>query len=321
LGLSREAKKSIKKAQKVQRRKRRKTHWLIIQKGDDTKEIIYKVITQLCCIVVIASVIILWDYFKAMYDNSKLNSSLQNIYGNIYSAVTGDGQLLPSAEALLEINPDTVGWVKIEGTKVDNPVVLRKDDTPDSFYYLTHNFNGESAKAGTVFVDYRSTIGYKKQSDNLVIYGHNEKDNSMFGDLDRYKKDIEYYREHPVIQFNTNYETGEYKIIACFVTNVLPSQSADGTVFDYQNYIDFDEARYNDFINNVMLRSQIITTVDCRYGDRFITLSTCSNEFEPSRFVVVARKVREDEDATVDVAGAYVNENAKEPDWDVIYGR
>ncbi len=70
-----------------------------------------------------------------------------------------------------------------------------------------------------------------------------------------------------------------------------------------------------------MSRSQIITTVDYRYGDRFITLSTCSNEFSNSRFVVVARKVRDGEDVGVNVLDAKVNENAKEPDWDKIYGR
>ena len=69
-----------------------------------------------------------------------------------------------------------------------------------------------------------------------------------------------------------------------------------------------------------MERSQIITDVDIKYGDEFITLSTCSNEFEPSRFVIMARKVREGEDPSVDVSKAYLNPNAKEPDWDVIYG-
>ena len=319
MALSREAKRSIKKAQKAQNKKR-KRHWLIIQYGDSKKEIVSKIFTQICCAVVICSVIILWDYFKAIFVNSKLNSSLQSLYGTVAEAVA-EGHILPNAEALLEINPDTVGWVKIEGTNVDNPVVLRKDDTPTSNYYLTHNFNGDEAKAGTIFVDYRSTIGYKKQSDNLVLYGHNEKDNSMFGDLDRYKNDIDFYREHPTVQFNTNYETAEYKIIACFVTNTLPEQAKDGVVFDYQNYIDFDEQRYNDFISNVMLRSQIITTVDYHYGDRFLTLSTCSNEFMNSRFVIVARKVRDGEDTAVDVLGAYKNTSAKEPDWDKIYGR
>ena len=141
----------------------------------------------------------------------------------------------------------------------------------------------------------------------------------MFGDLDKYKHNIEFYKTHPVIQFNTNYELSDYKIIACFVTNVLPSQAKDGVVFDYHNYIDMDKGRYKDFIDNVMLRTQINTGVDVKYGDEFLTLSTCSSEFDPSRFVIVARKVRSGEDALVDTSKATVNKKAKEPDWDTIY--
>ena len=66
-------------------------------------------------------------------------------------------------------------------------------------------------------------------------------------------------------------------------------------------------------------RSQIVTSVDVRYGDEFLTLSTCSNEFEPSRFVIFARKTRKGEDTEVDTSAAYLNPQAKEPDWKVIF--
>ena len=92
-------------------------------------------------------------------------------------------------------------------------------------------------------------------------------------------------------------------------------------IFDYHNYIELDSKdKYNDFIDNIMLRTQIITDVDVQYGDEFLTLSTCSNEFEPSRFVIFARRTRDGEDTAVDVSAAYVNSNAKEPEWSVIYG-
>ena len=67
------------------------------------------------------------------------------------------------------------------------------------------------------------------------------------------------------------------------------------------------------------LRTQIVTSVDVEYGDEFLTLSTCSNEFEPSRFVIFARKTRKGEDSTVDTSGAYLNPNAREPDWNAIF--
>ncbi|HNX63781.1 MAG TPA: class B sortase [Oscillospiraceae bacterium] len=321
VALSSEAKRAYKKAQKTRKKRRRNNHWFFIRKGDSKKEVFSKIFTQIAAVVFIVCCVVLFDYFKASFDNMRLNTTLQDLYGNVTDVLGGNGQLLPNAEKLLEVNPDTVGWVKVDGTKIDLPVVLRKDDDQEKYYYLTHNFQGQKAKAGALFIDHRTTIGANKQSDNLVIYGHNEADGTMFGELDKYKKDIDFYRQHPVVNFNTNYEAGQYKIIAMFVTNVLKSQDRNGVVFDYHNYIDMDKARYDDFIGNVMLRTQVNTTVDTKVGDEFLTLSTCSNEFEPSRFVVIARKVRKGEDPAVDTAGATVNKNAKEPDWDTIYGR
>ena len=318
MALSNEALKSYKKAQKAQKKKRRNKQWFFLRKGDSKKEIVSKVFTQLMAVVLIVCVVVLFDYFKAAFVNSRLNNSLQDLYGNVTS-VLGGGEMLPNAKKLLEVNKDASGWVRIEGTKVDLPVVHRMSPEDGNTYYLTHNFNGEKAKAGTVFADYRTTIEAHKQSDNIVLYGHNEADNTMFGDLDRYKHDLDFYKAHPIVEFNTNYEVSQYKIVSVFVTNVLAKQAADGVVFDYHNYIDMDKTRYQEFVDNIMLRTQFNTGVDVQYGDKFLTLSTCSSEFEPSRFVVIARKVRSGESAVVDTSLASVNKNAKEPDWDTIY--
>ncbi len=321
MALSKEARRAYQKALKEQEKRRRKSrHWLLITKDDSVREIISKVFTQICCMVFAVCIVILFFYFKAILDNTSLNSELQSLYSSVTEFVSQDGEVMPSAQALLDVNPDTVGWIKIEDTKVDLPVVQRKESDGNE-YYLKHNFENGNAKAGTVFLDYRASLGFKKQSDNLVVYGHNEADNSMFGDLDRYKHDLEFYKAHPVVTFNSNYETAQYKIVGFFVTTVLPEQSRDGTVFDYHNYIDMDKNKYNDFISNVMDRTQVNTNVDVMYGDKFLTLSTCSNEFEPSRFVIVARKVRDGEEATVDTSAATLNTGALEPDFSYIYSR
>lgn len=320
MALSSEAKKAYNKAHKVRKKRHKNKHWFFLRPEDSYKEIFSKIFTQIAAITLVVCVVILFDYFKASFINSQLNNTLQDLYGSV-SGVLSNDELLPNANKLLEINPDTVGWIKVNNTKIDLPVVLKKDDNPEEYYYLTHNFNGNQAKAGTVFIDYRSTIEAGKQSDNLVLYGHNEADGTMFGELKKYKNNIEFYKENPVIEFNTNYETGQYKIIGIFIATVLPEQSRDGEVFDYHNYIDMDEARYNDFIENVEKRTEINTTVDTKYGDKFITLSTCSNEFQPSRLVVIARKIRHGEDSWVDVDNAAVNEDAMTPDYDYIYSR
>ncbi len=318
MALSGSAKKAYKKAVKA-KKKRKRGHWLLIQKGDSAKEVASKLFTQLAVLVLIGCLVILANELRLSLSAKFLNSSLKDLYYTYISPGDNGGEILDSAKQLLEINPDTVGWVHIEGTNVSLPVVQRTSADGND-YYLKIAFDGSSNKAGTVFMDRRNVINAHERSDNLILYGHNQRDKTMFGDLGYYKKDLNYYSDHPVIQFSSNYRTDTYKIFAYFVTPVLESQTKDGIIFDYHNRLNFNsKAEYNDFIDNIMLRTQIITSVDVQYGDEFLTLSTCSNEFEPSRFVVFARKVREDEDETVDVSAAYLNPNAKEPDWDVIY--
>ncbi|MDR0903432.1 MAG: class B sortase [Ruminococcus sp.] len=320
--ISSSAKKAYKKALKAKKKKLKTSHWLFIQKGDSGKEIASKVFTQFAVLVLIVCIAILGNELRLSISTKQLNTSLQDLYNKyISSEIFGEkGELLPSANALLAINEDTAGWVTIEDTNINLPVVLRKTSDGNE-YYLNRSFDGSTNKAGTLFLDYRSELDYKDRSDNLIIYGHNQKDKTMFGDLANYKKNIEFYRDHPIIKFSSNYVADDYKIFAFFVTPVEPHQTADGIIFDYHNYIDLsDREVFDEFIDNINLRNEITTPVDVKFGDEILTLSTCSNEFEPSRFVVFARKVRENEDTVVETNRATINPNAKEPDWSVIYG-
>ena len=318
MALSGSARKAYKKAVKAKKKKQR-GHWLLIQKGDSAKEVVSKLFTQFAVLVLIACGLILANELRQSLSAKFLNNSLKDLYHTFINPGDNGGEVLDGAKELLAINPDTVGWVHIDGTNISMPVVQRKTADGNEAY-LKIAFDGSSNKAGTIFLDRRNTLDAYERSDNLVLYGHNQKDKTMFGDLAYYKKSLSYYSEHPLIRFSSNYRTDNYKIFAFFVTPTLPSQTRDGVVFDYHNCLEFDsEARYDHFMDNIMARTQIITPVDVRYGDKFITLSTCSNEFDQSRFVVFGRMVREGEDASVDVSQAYLNPNAQEPDWDVIF--
>lgn len=317
MAISHSAKKAFKKAKKEQRR-RNKRHWLIPQKGDSIKERISKGITMIALIVLIGCIVILANEARITISTYLLNGNLQDIYGKFLH--TGGGYT-DAAEELLAINSDTAGWITVADTNIDLPVVLRKTSDGNE-YYLKHDFSGTSSKAGTLFADMRTEISSSRQSDNIIIYGHNQRDGSMFGDLDKYKKDLLFYKAHPTVEFSTNYSKDTYKIVGYFVTTVLPEQSRDGYVFEYNNYIELStENTYNSFISQVMERSLVNTGVDTVYGDEFLTLSTCSNEFEPSRFVVVCRKVRANESAFVDTTAADFNRSALEPDYNYIYNR
>ncbi len=314
MGMSKSAQAAYKKAFK-EKQKRRRGHWLLIQKGDSAKEVVSKLFTQLCVLVLIACAVILGREIYLSIAAQQLNSTLKGLYDSVVSNMSGESEMLPGAQEMLAINPETIGYIKIDGTEVDFPVVQGADNAR----YLTVAFDGSQNKAGTAFLDFRNELTAKKRSDNLIIYAHNQRDRTMFGRLKDYKNNLDFYSAHPKITFNSNYRSDEYKIFAYFVTEALPSQTAEGRIFDYHNYLDLsDRAVYDRFMSNVFERTQIITAVDVKYGDEFLTLSTCSSEFEPSRFVVMARKVRKGEDPDVDTAAAYLNPDARQINWNLV---
>ncbi len=311
------------------------------RKNKSASSFFNKLLIFIATFVLIMSVTIVGTYFyqdysnKKKYDNySSLYSSIAKETGTSVTPVTPENDepkpLLPLATELLAKNPDTVGWIKIDNTKISYPVVLNPTDTKNE-YYLTHNFDKQEARAGAVFADYRTTITDRKQSDNIVLYSHNEINNTMFGDLDLYKlsggkeswgeKALQFYKENCTFTFDTNYEKGTYKIFAIFVTETKQERDPDYPLFDYNNYIDFTEERYNQFFDNINLRNRIKTDIDCRYGDKFLTLSTCSNETTSARMVVIGRKVRNGESTSINTDAVEYNENAHSPDWSAIYSK
>ena len=110
--------------------------------------------------------------------------------------------ILPELKEAYERNPDMVGWIRIDGTEVDYPVMY----TPGEDYYLYRDFDKQESKQGCIFIDKHATL--EPRDTNLLFHGHNMKDGSMFRTLLEYKKES-YYKEHPTIHFDTLYERGE----------------------------------------------------------------------------------------------------------------
>lgn len=130
-------------------------------------------------------------------------------------------------------------------------------------------------------------MGANDQSENLVIYGHNMKTGTIFGCLTGYKE-ADYYTEHPEIEFDTVYGDGTYEVFAAFAIDV-----AADTSFPYNQYIDMDEETYNDYVDEVIRRSDVDTGIRPSYGEQLLTLSTCEYSSENGRYVVVARRVED----------------------------
>ena len=181
--------------------------------------------------------------------------------------------------ALHEKNPDCIGWLTIDGTRIDYPVMYRPGDKN---YYLHRDFNGEYSANGCLFLAEECVPG---DSDNLIIYGHHMNSRKMFADLEKYK-DEGFYEEHPTILFRTIWGTEQYQIFAAFTTPVYT-----GNDFDYYSFIKAGTvADYKKFIASVKEKSLYQTGTTAKYRDKLLTLSTCEYSQKNGRMVLVAKK-------------------------------
>lgn len=191
--------------------------------------------------------------------------------------------ILDQYAILYSMYPDVVGWIKVDGTPIDYPVM---QDTTGSDYYLNHNFEGKDDNKGAPFVDADSKI--KPLDKNIVIYGHNTRDGSMFGDLDYYL-DEKFYKKHPTISFDTIYDTGTYQIVAVVKTHVRSNNESGFRYYYFRNYENRGEFQeLLDFISE----NRIYDTGEyLSYGDSMIMLSTCEYTVENGRLVVIAKRI------------------------------
>lgn len=188
----------------------------------------------------------------------------------------GEPTILPELLPLYEMNDDLVGWICFPDTKLNYPV-LQTPDEPN--YYLYRNFYGENSRWGAIYVNELCDV--YEPSDNVTLYGHNMKDNSMFGILDNYQRKS-YWEEHSTFTFDTLYERRTFKIFAVFRTTAIAE-----TGFQYHNFIDAeDEEAFNKFIAQIKRLDYYDTGITPVYGDKIVCLSTCEYTLTHGRFVV-----------------------------------
>lgn len=179
-------------------------------------------------------------------------------------------------------NPDFFGWLTIEETKLDYPVMFTPTD-PER--YLRRGFDGAYAVSGVPFLD----GGWFEGCNHYLIYGHNMKNGTMFRTILSYAE-RSFWEEHPIIRFDTPEECEEYEVIAAFYSKIYNQEEKN--VFRYYQYIDLsDQAVFEDYVRQAKAASAYDTGIGAEYGDRLLTLSTCNYHTENGRFVVVARKI------------------------------
>ena len=179
-------------------------------------------------------------------------------------------------------NADIVGWLEIENTNINYPVLQGTNNR----YYMTHNYKKENSKNGSIFLD--ANYNWNIPSNNLLIYGHNLGNGMMFQELLKYEKES-FYQEHPIIRFTTTEEDAQYEIISVFKSRVY--HKSEKNVFRYYFFLNNEsEEEYNQFVKNAKNASLYPIDATANYGEQLITLSTCSYYVEDGRFAVVGRR-------------------------------
>ncbi len=191
--------------------------------------------------------------------------------------------ILDDYKTLYNKNKKLIGWLKIDDTIIDYPVM----QTSNNEYYLDHNFNQEKDNNGSIFMD-TDCVAYPR-SQNLILYGHHMKSGKMFGDLEKYASES-YYKKHSIIHFDTIYEKSVYQIMYVFRTKVLKENEI---AFKYYQFIDAGSGEeFNSYMNEMAQMSLYDTGVTAQYGDELLTLSTCDHSQTDGRFVVVAKRIQ-----------------------------
>jgi sortase B len=255
-----------------------------------------KKILLITVVVTLSSVILfsgfkVWRYFEDQNQNKEQFDGLADLIQTQTPTLEDDipeqseepqpeWTVYDQYRALFEQNDDMVGWISIDGTTINYPV-MQTPDRPD--FYLKHDFEKKYSDYGVPYAS--EACDLLLPSDNITIYGHHMKGGQMFGALETYKKET-FYRQYPIVCFDTRAGFGRYEIVAVFRTT--PDR------FPYNRFINAEnETAFQEYVSRCKALAFYDTGVTATYGDKLITLSTCEYSEKNSRLVVIAKRIME----------------------------
>lgn len=215
---------------------------------------------------------VLIDYYK----NRQALSEVQEMYYDLDSDETrAPDEVRAGFDELLKHNEEVVGWITMDGTQIDYPILQAENNTD----YLTKDYNDRVTRAGSIFLDFRNEI--TAEDKNTVVYGHRMKDGSMFQHLTKFL-DKDFLKNNQTFEYDTLYDSYEAEIFSVY--NTL-------TDFNYIQTEFSDDEKYADLLTKMKDKSKLDTNVEVDANDLIITLSTCDYELDENegRLVVHAK--------------------------------
>ena len=221
------------------------------------KTVIAKLILIICLIWALYFGYDILKWQKSVLENAKIKDEINS------DIDIADGEYNIDFDKLKKKNPDIVAYLRVKGTNIDYIVVKGKDND----YYLNHNLYKKYNIAGWIFANYINT--FDENDKNITIFGHNTKDGSMFGTLNKVLKS-DWQKNSDNLEITLITEKGEYKY------KVFSTYSNKAEDYYISNSFDGDE--YVKFLNTIKSRSNYNYGIEISQNDKILTLSTCSGD-------------------------------------------
>lgn len=249
------------------------------------KNFLYSLFIGLFGIAALTSIAFLLMYAAQSKQQAHLYSDLAAVREqDIQQETASEPEKQASYQNLYWENTDMVGWILIEDTNINYPVM----QTPaDPNYYLKHDFEKNYTDYGCPFM--QADCDALCPSDNLIIYGHNMKDGSMFADLAKYRSK-DFRQAHKTVWFDTELGSSSYEIFAVIHTTV---QADAADAFPFYRFVDAAASEeFADYVSACKARALYDTGISAQYGDKLLTLSTCDNITDNGRWLVIAKQTK-----------------------------
>ncbi|GAA0739058.1 class B sortase [Clostridium oceanicum] len=235
----------------------------------------YKLIKYIFIAIVIINSSYIFKYFYNIYSNDKLLKNIKKTYKNATNSHKN------KFDELVKKNPDFVGWLKINNTNINFPVVQGKDNK----FYLDKDFYKKNNNSGSIFMDYKNKItnNIKNRDKNIIFYGHNMKSNTMFAELNKFTNK-NFFMKNKYITFNTRTENLKFEIFSVYKTK---------STENYRKINFVSEKQHENFLNKIKNNSLLKKNISLTHNDFIITLSTCAYDFDDARLVLHAKLIKE----------------------------
>lgn len=248
--------------------------------------ILRKLLIVICCIIFCYSG---WKLIYYYYETKTSKEKFETVESIAFESENGDSEIVKNTEGqeqkekrfqyqkLKEQNKDIIGWITIEDTRIDYPVMYRKGDNE---FYLHHNFQKEYSITGTPFID--GAWNPRSETDSLIVYAHHMKDGSMFAGLMKYE-DSKYYEQHKQIIFYMKSKKCTYEIFAVCRVSAEYEQ-------EFYDMIQLEPKKYESYLKKIKEKALYITDSYPKKQEQLLLLSTCEYSQEEGRLIILAKK-------------------------------